>query len=291
MKWMKRLLVALIVLCLFAGAFVGTSYWLAKRKPTWYRPLAFGSREMEAAANRAVNKVIQLHNLADQAASRETSKQWRQSHGAASLPALPPLTVTFTQEELTAFLARWMDMNAGVNAKVDRYITGPQFLIADGQIKFACRINELDQLGVLRVVPSVDDKGMLRLEIVAVSAGSLPLPESFVQKQLAPAEKALRQWLPAWQTAAKIGPEGANLDAVKAALTESLLRALHHEVTPAMLFMPIDGHKAVPMKLTNIALGEGTITLTVDPLTEEDRKTALKNLREPYPAVTSAKVE
>ena len=52
-KWIKRLFVLLLVLGLGAGAFLATSYWLIKRTPSWYRPLAMNSKEMEAAANRA----------------------------------------------------------------------------------------------------------------------------------------------------------------------------------------------------------------------------------------------
>ena len=285
MKWIKRLFIFLLVMTLGGLAFIATSYWLSRRNPTWYKPLALNSREMEAAAHRAFNKVVAIHNMADKAAASDTSKQWRQEHGAATLPAVEPVTITFTQDELTAFIAHWTKLNSD---RVDRYMTGPQFVLEEGQIKFACRITKLDQIGVLRIEPSIDEKGMLHLEIVSISAGSLPVPEAMIEKRLNKAEADLQQWIPDWQRKATINSEGANSDAVKAAMSKLLLHAMHHQPSSAVLFMPIDSHKTVPMKLTKVIVGQGNITLTVDPLTEEDRKIALQTLREPIDVATAA---
>jgi uncharacterized protein YpmS len=285
MKWFKRLMILLVVLIIGGVAFVGTSYWLAKRRPTWYRPLALSSNEMDAAAKRALNKVIVLHNIADQAAAVDSSKEWRQSNGATTLPAVNPLTITFTQDELTAFIAQWSRLNS---ERVERYVTGPQFALEEGQIKFAAHITDLDQVGVLRIEPSVDEKGLLHLEIVSVSAGSLPIPEGMVQKRLAKAEALLLQWLPDWQQKAKVAADGANSQAVKAAMTKLFLGMLHHQPSPAILFMPIDNHRTVPMRLTHVEIGQGTITLTVNPLNEAGRKAALESLRQPMEPITTA---
>ena len=280
MKWIKRLLVLAIVMFIGAGSFLGTSYWLSRRKPSWYKPHALTGREMDAAANRALNKMIAIHNVADQSAARNTAKQWRQEHGAASQPAVPPLTITFTQEELTAFIVRWSTLNS---EKTNKYITGPLFLLEDGQIKFACHITEFDQVGVVRLEPSIDEKGLLHLEIVSVSAGSLPIPEVFVQSRLSGAEAKLREWLPGWQASARINADSANLDAEKAAMTKLLLKSLHHQPAAALLFMPtVEGlNKPVPMKLTKALVGKGILTLTLEPLSEAGRTEALQSLREP----------
>jgi uncharacterized protein YpmS len=287
MKWIKRFFVFLIVLVIGASAFVATTWWLARRKPTWYKPLAMDSREMRAAANRAINKVIALHNMADEAAANESSRQWRQDHGAATKPALKPLTVSFTQEELTAFVVQWSTLHADQSDKIERYVNGPQFVLADGQIKFACHITELDQIGVLKVEPSIDDKGRLDLDIVSISAGSLPVPEVFIQKHLIKAQQAVLHWLPSWQQGARLGPEGANTDAVKAAMAKLLLNTLNHQPASPVLFMPIDQHKTVPVKLTDVSVGKGTISLTVEPLSAAERETALNGIRAPYDTATA----
>ena len=285
MKWMKRILIAVLVLLFFGTAFLGTTYWLAKRKPAWYKPPALSSRELEAAANRALSKMIALQNVANRSAAVDSSRQWRQSTGASTLPVDPPLTITFTQDELTAFVTQWSQLNSN---RVDKYITGPQFVLEEGQIIFAGHLTDLDQLGVLRLQPRIDESGQLHLEIAGVSAGSLPVPESMVLKRLAPSEALLRKWLPAWQQSAKIAADGANKDAEKAAMTKLLLNTLHHQPSPAVVYLPIESHKTVPMKLTHVAVGAGTLTLTVIPLTEEIRKVTLQNLREPIDTATAA---
>jgi uncharacterized protein YpmS len=284
MKWIKRFLILLLILAMGGAAFLGATYYLSKRKPTWYKPLAMSSRELDAAANRAINKVIALHNMADESAANDSSKAWRQEHGAATKPAVRPMQVTFTQDELTAFIVRWSTLHSD---KVEKYVTGPQFVLEDGQIKFACHITELDQVGVLRLEPSIDDKGQLMLDVVAISAGSLPVPEALLEKKLTKVQTLLASWLPAWQQSAKIGPEGANAEAVKAGMTKLLLNTLRHQPASAVLFMPIDQHKTVPVKLTQVSVGKGTITLTVEPLTAEGRKLALDQLREPYDQATA----
>jgi hypothetical protein len=92
----------------------------------------------------------------------------------------------------------------------------------------------------------------------------------------------LREWLPEWQKEAKIETAGANADAVKAAMTELLLNTLHDKPSQAIFFMPIGDHKNVPVKLSDVKVTDGSITMTVQPLTAEDRKTALETMRAPY---------
>ena len=94
MKWIKRFFIFILVLVLGGLAFLATSYWLSRRNPTWYKPLALNSREMEAAAHRAFNKVVAIHNMADYAAATDTSKKWREEHGVTTLPAPPSMTAS-----------------------------------------------------------------------------------------------------------------------------------------------------------------------------------------------------
>ena len=49
----------------------------------------------------------------------------------------------------------------------------------------------------------------------------------------------------------------------------------------------IDQHKTVPVKLTDVSIGKGTISLTVEPLKAADREAALKAIREPYDSATA----
>src|SRR2546421_476109 len=83
-KWPRRILGLLLVLVLGTAAFLITSYWLIHRTPAWYRPLAMGSKEMEAAANRAFNKAVAIHNMAAAAASQASSAQYARDRGQRS---------------------------------------------------------------------------------------------------------------------------------------------------------------------------------------------------------------
>jgi hypothetical protein len=284
MKWIKRLFIFLLVLAIGAGVAIGVSYWMLRRTPDWYKPVAMDSAEMEAAANRAFNKVVAIHNMADQAAAQDSAREHGTAKGTTK-PAVEPITVTFTQEELTAFIVKWSSLHSDT---VNRYVTGPQFILRDGLITFGGQIAEFHQFGSLSVEPSLDDKAQLRLDISSINIGTLPAPRSLVQGKLTKVETMLRGWLPAWQDKAKIEAGGANADAVKAAMTELLLNTLHDRPSQPVFFMPIADHKNVPVKLADVKVNDGSITMTVEPLTAEDRKSALQTLRQPYAAETAS---
>jgi uncharacterized protein YpmS len=214
--------------------------------------------------------------MADQAAAQDSALE----HGAASQPNIEPITVEFTQEELTAFIVRWSNLHSEL---VDRYITGAQFILHPGQLVFACKITELDQIGAIHFSPSLDDQGQLHLDIDSISVGSLPVARTLIQGRLQRMEQSLEQWLPTWQSRARVEAAGANSEAVKAAMTELLLNTLADKPSPAVFFIPIGGGKTVPVRVTNLDVKEGAMALTVQPLHADDRKTALINIRKPYP--------
>jgi hypothetical protein len=273
MKWIKRIIVFLVILVIGLAALLGTSYYLIHRTPEWYKPLAMNSEEMEAAANRAFNKVAAIHNMADQAAAQESASAHNPK--VATRPDIKPITVTFTQEELTAFILRWSTLNSEM---VDKYVKGPQFVLQDGQIIFGGQVADLGQFVSLHLEPSLDEKGMLNLDM-SIKAGKLPLPRATIESKLSKAQATLERWLPEWQKNAKIEAGGANSDAVKAAMTELLLNTLNEKPSQPVFFMPIGDRKTVPVKLTDISVDKGSVTLTVQPLSTSDRKAALLSFR------------
>ena len=195
---------------------------------------------------------------------------------------MSPIEITFTQEELTGFLTQWIELDS---EKVERFIKEPQFYIDDKEIKFAAHVKELDQVGVLRLRPKivqVDGEDQLHLDLVGFSAGSLPLPEAFIQGKLKKMENSLNSGLPGWQAGATVNAEGANADAVRAAMSKMFLQLLHHEPSVPVLFVPIiDASKRVPVKIKSVTLENGSITLRVEPLTADDRKSVLKSIQKP----------
>src|SRR4051794_1001649 len=111
MKWIRRVVIFLLVLALGVGVTLGISYWMIRRGPPGNKPVSMDSAEMEAAAKRAFNKVVAIHNMADQAAAQDAARE----HGTATgttRPAVDPITVTFSQDELTAFIVRWSNLHS-----------------------------------------------------------------------------------------------------------------------------------------------------------------------------------
>ena len=281
MKWRRKILKALLVSVTFCVAFLSTSYFLARKAPKWYRPALMTRAQINAAANRALKKFADIHNMADQAAATDSSREWRKQNGSTTLPNVSPVEITFTQEELTGFLTQWIEIDS---EKVAKYIAEPQFLIDATEIKFAAHVKELDQIGVLRLRPKVAEVGgedLLYLDLAGFSAGSMPLPEALVQGKLQKIEASLNAGLTGWQNRATLTAEGANADAVRAAMSKMFLQLLHHEPSLPVLFMPIDKNKLVPVKIKSVSLQSGSITLRVDPLTAEDRKAALESIQKP----------
>src|SRR2546423_721795 len=180
MKWIKRIFVFLLILAIGLAALLGTSFYLLHRTPDWYKPLVMDSQEMKAAANRAFSKMTAVHNMANEAS-------------AATHPDVKPVTITFTQEELTAFILSWNALNSDT---AERYIKGPQFALRDGQIIFGGQITELGQFGALHLEPSIDEKGLLHLDIIEIRAGQLRVPQSFIENHLTKARTTLEHWLP-----------------------------------------------------------------------------------------------
>lgn len=285
MKWIKRTLKILLVLLAFCVAFLVTSYVLSRKSPKWYRPAAMSRAQIDAAANSAMRKFVKICNMADDAAATDTSREWRKQNGAATKPKVLPVEITFTQEELTGFLAQWIEQDS---EKVERYIHEPQFYIDAKEIKFACQVKELDQIGVLRLKPQIlqiDGIDHLQLELVGISAGSMPLPEAMVKGKLKKIEASLEANLPDWQKRATLRPEGANADAVRAAMSKMLLQILRHEPSLPILFVPTDLQNRVPVKITSVSLQTGSVTFHIHPLNEEDRKIALESIKKPMVTV------
>jgi hypothetical protein len=130
--------------------------------------------------------------------------------------------------------------------------------------------------------PKLDEQGMLHCDLETVKLGSLPFPESLLSKKRDKLEAALRAKLPQWQAAAKIDPTGvANSDAKAADLSKIILQILNHEPSPAVIFVQNDTKHTIPVRLTNVTVEKGALTITVQPMTARERVELLEQLRRP----------
>src|SRR4051794_26110023 len=111
-KWKKRLAVTAAML---VGGVVGTVLvlWMMMRgTPDWYRPRMMTVEQLEAAAQRATNKLAMVQNEAARARAVERAGRNRSTASsttpATTLPAAPgAITVSFTDDELNAFFDKW----------------------------------------------------------------------------------------------------------------------------------------------------------------------------------------
>lgn len=286
----KRFSRILLLVLLLGGVTLAVLYYLSARHPSGYFPGLLSAADREAAAKRLeLEKLPQLLNLANQAQANATSALRAQARGeaapAASTRPIAPVTVTFTQDEINASL--WKHYKSSY----ERYLNEPYVSLEDGTIVLMANVPEYGRVASASFEPRIDDKGMLRCDLTSLKLGSLPLPESVLSKHRAKVENALRARLPDWQSKAEIGPTGMiNPDGRYAAQSQLLLRVLNHQPSPAVVFLPKDIQKisdkdkdkgSVPVKLTNVSVEKGALTITVEPMTVDERTALLGKIREP----------
>jgi hypothetical protein len=291
MRVAKRLSRILLLVLLLGGVSLAVMYYLSARHPTGYFPGLLSAAEREAAAKRLeLEKLPQLLNLANQAQANAASAHRAESRGEAVPPAatrpIAPVTVTFSQDEINASL--WKQVER-YKSSYERYVKDPYVSLEDGTITLMGSVPEYGRVASASFEPRVDENGMLRCDLSSLKLGSLPLPESVLSKHRQKVENALRSRLPAWQNNADIGPTGViNADGRAAALGQLVLRILNHQSSPAVVFLPKDVQKmsekgSVPVKLTNVGVEKGALTITIEPMTAPERAALLAKIREPQP--------
>jgi hypothetical protein len=275
-KWQKRLGVAAVAL---AGVVIGIAlvcWMLLRGTPQWYRPHALTGPQQEAAAQSAQNKLILLHNAAVQARADERIAR----RNATTLPVGSAITVSFTDDEVNALLEKWSVWPI-VKAGYERFMSDPCVVIQDGRLIVAGHINELDSVASLHFTPHIDENGRLRVELTRVLAGKLPLPEALLWKYQAQAADAVNRRMPWWRQAATIDATGtANGSAISALMANLLTDVLRDRPSEPALFLPLfDRSHNVAVKVLDVKVEDHTLTLTVQPMTPDERAELLKHVR------------
>ena len=298
----KRLSRILLLVLLLGGMTLAVLYYLSARHPSGYFPGLLSAADREAAAKRVeLDKLPQLLNLANQAQANAASAHRAHARGeaapAASTRPIAPVTVTFTQDEINASL--WKQVER-YKSSYERYLKEPYVSLEDGAIVLMGNVPEYGRVASASFEPRLDDKGMLRCDLTSLKLGSLPLPGGLLNKQRAKIESALMTRIPAWQSRARIDATGAaNEDARAAALGKLVLQLLNSKPSPAVIFLPRDFHgsKTVPVRLTSVTVEKGTLTITVQPMNEQERAALIEDIRQPQqpssalPQQTSAPAE
>jgi hypothetical protein len=297
MKWVKRLL--RIVACVVVIAVVGAAVaWVLLRgRPSWYDGQALDPAAARAAAVRAENEFKRTIDwAASQQAEERAAMRAARDGAAASSPTTPSthpatrpsLTVTFTEQELNAAFEKWGKAYGWATA-YGQYVSDPRIVLHDGRLIFAGDVKDFGTIVSLHFQPAVDKQGHLQFELARVLAGRLPLPESAFNQYREKLEQKVRSSLPEMQRAARIEPDGsANEKAVAATMAKLLLRVLDRRPGEAVLFLPANQGKQVPVKLSDVNIDGKKIALTVQLMTPQERSALLERIREPYESAAAA---
>jgi hypothetical protein len=275
-KWRKRLLLLALFLGVFAGTLCFTAWWMAHGRPEWYQSKKLDPRESEAAAARAEQQLQQTLSWAQD----RQAESVRQARSAPATQPAQALEITLTEDELNSFFQKW-DSTFGWSGRYSRYLSDPQVVLLDGRLILAATVADAGTVLSVEFQPRLAE-GEFYLPVTRVLAGRLPLPRPLWDRYRARLETRLKSNLSQWQHDAQITRQGANMDAIAAAMAELLLDALDDRPAPPVLFLPYDmrrNPRSLPVSVTGVRIADKTLTLTIEPMDGGQRDRALSAIR------------
>ncbi len=275
MKAVKRILLATAFLLVLAFLMLTIAYGLAHSDPDWYQPAGLSQEMRDAASRRATNKLAELQNQAAEARALET--RIRTGRTSATKPS--EIVVSFTDDELNSFFQTWQN-HLNWRASYEKHFTDPVILIREGRLILAARIKDLDIVTSIHIQPSLDADGRLKLEIVRILGGKLPLPRAILDRYSKHVVSSVAARVPAWRAWARIDDTGsANNPAIYAAMAELLINTFENRSSDAVLFVPILDESAVPVRIVGLEIENNALTMRVVPMSEPERAELLKSIQ------------
>ena len=180
MKWIKRLFVAgaLLVVVLAASALL--IHRIARSRPDWYPVQLLDEASRGAAARSVEDKIVSMQNWAlDTNANERNRKSGMRPDSPGYIAAPDPVKhISFSEAELNAFFTQWDDAMHWKD-RYSEFVEDPVLALADNRIILGANVKELDTFVSVHFEPSIDPSGKLRLTLVKVMGGKLPLPRAF----------------------------------------------------------------------------------------------------------------
>jgi hypothetical protein len=287
MKWIKRLVLLVVFVGVFAGVLAGAGWWLSHRAPAWYARRHQSPQERAAAAARAEQEVQRTLGWAqDQQAYADSTR----NGGPPSTRPAKTLRIALSEDELNGFFQKW-DKEFHWSERFQQYLSDPQIVLHNGRLILAATAKEMGTVVSIVFAPRLQG-AKLNMPVEQVLAGRLPLPQGVWDRYREPLEERIGESLPDWQEGAEIRPNGtANTDAVAAAMGELLLDVLSNHPAPAVLFLPYDvsnQHRSLPVKVTSVQIANKTLTLIVEPMSSDERQALLTTIRAPRDRLADA---
>lgn len=285
MKWFKRLLMFIVCVVTMLIVISAGSYYMLKGEPEWYRRPPLSPQAREEAAARAQTQFSRIEDLAVSLRAYEARRQKAIREGT-TLPAevLPkPLTVQLSEDELNAVFQQFAKIR-GWDADLKQYMEDPMIVLQKDRIILGGKLNELHVVASAYFATAIDKDGQFKLDLVRVLGGNLPLPDMVFDKYRKTITGSMTRNLPQMQKMARIDKQGVPNDStVQASLTKLLLQSIEHQPSEPVFFLPLLTAKGtVPVRLTEVAVSDGRIQMTIAPMSEVERKEMLERLKTPY---------
>lgn len=281
MRILKRLLFLVVILGLGAAILSGVAWHYLRGIPSYYRTFKWNQAERTALNQSAVAKFTKTRN---QAAAHWSAEVQAGNNGSTrpATRANEPLEIALTEEEINAFL----DHN--FQETFSQWVKNPGVYLQDGQIILAGEVKEFGYVASFHFEPKIDKEGRLDLRLAKAMGGRLPLPRWMLESKIEKLRASLREKMPNWQRDATMDRYGASdRNLVKAAFGKMLLNVMDEKPSEALLFLPGENKKALPVRIKSITIEKRTIEMSLRPLTPEERQATADKIKEPLPAVSS----
>ncbi|HWB54909.1 MAG TPA: hypothetical protein VG722_11975 [Tepidisphaeraceae bacterium] len=263
----KRLILLLLALLVtIIAGFVSISAYLYTAVPAFYSPRHLTPEQTAVAAQAAEEKVISVRNWAEHEEAIESARL----HHVATRP-IEDLHVSVTDTQINAFFRKWKDVLQWDRIG-DPYVSNPTLAIIGDHIVLAGEVRQMHAIVSLVFTAKLDEHGELVVRLRRVLAGRLTLPSTLWMAQRHRVVNAVEDALPRWKREARMRASGAaNSAGVAVAMSRLLLCALSNKPVDPVLFLPVDDRTAIPAKIDSIDIGDGRLSLKLEPMSEKER--------------------
>lgn len=275
---MKNLLkgMLLIIALLLVGAIITTAvgWHYLRGMPSYYKAYKWTEEQRRALNRQTDNKLALAEDQALKAASREIKAR---NAGQTLATAHEPIKVVFSEEELNAVIRR-----PDVEDVFSKYVEDPGIYLNDGQIILAGKVKDYGYLISFYFEPKIDDQGKLKLSLIKTLGGRLSVPRSALSGKFDDLRALLEKHLPDWQRQAKMDSRtgGCNSGTIKSTMGKLALSIMADRPAEPLVFLP-SMNGALPLRLTDVQVKDQELSLTLLPLTPEQRRQALDEVKKP----------
>lgn len=259
MKVRRNIRRAIIILLITAVLTVALLFGLADRVPTDYI--------------EAQQRITRLTELNEQAEREGPRRHFMKLYGDFSKygGAGKPFTFQITADEINLCLVS-MDQIASINSPKPVYATaklakagfrGPLVSINDGVLTLMVKSTQYDKIISVDLKFVFDDEGDMKMELLAIRIGVLPIPMAMLKNQIQKLRGKLQNLL------GKVNDSGGGSSVTPTKSVARLLRAVvdmldAKAVRPEVTWPGDDVRHQ--LLITDVVINDGTLTLHFDPI-------------------------